>query len=197
MMEAQTIFDTLKEQFGDAVIELQQPEIEPIIRIAPESLMEIAEFVKSNADFQCDYMMCLTGVDLPPPPPPKPKKKKKTDDEDAPVEEAPPAEPEPEPIYECAVLYHLYSMTHRHRVTLKVQMPREDAHVASVTALWQAADWHEREAYDLIGVVFDGHPNLTRILLPDDWEGHPLQKDYKQQEYYDIEGTPVQVPRGW
>jgi NADH-quinone oxidoreductase subunit C len=82
------------------------------------------------------------------------------------------------------VVYHLYSTTLTHKLTLKVIVPRDNPHVATVERVWRTADWHEREAYDLIGVVFDGHRDLRRILLPDDWEGHPLRKDYQVPEYY-------------
>lgn len=79
------------------------------------------------------------------------------------------------------VAYHLHSLTHRHRICIKVDLPREPgaARLPSVVGVWPAADWHEREAYDLVGMTFEGHPDLRRILLPDDWEGHPLRKDYQ------------------
>lgn len=82
------------------------------------------------------------------------------------------------------VVYHLASMSKRHKITLKTEVPKEDPKVPSVASIWRTADWHEREAYDLVGVVFEGHPDLRRILLPYDWEGHPLQKDYKVPEFY-------------
>ncbi len=82
------------------------------------------------------------------------------------------------------VVYHLYSMTNKHKLTVKVTVPKDNPVVASVEKVWRTADWHEREAFDLIGVVFDGHRDLRRILLPDDWEGHPLRKDYTVPEYY-------------
>ena len=75
------------------------------------------------------------------------------------------------------VVYELRSIEHRHRIRLKVGLPADDVHVPSVTPLFPTADWHERETYDLFGIVFDGHPDLDRILMPDDWEGHPLRKD--------------------
>lgn len=81
-------------------------------------------------------------------------------------------------------VYHLYSMTRKHKATLAVRVPKTDPRVPSVEKVWRSADWHEREAWDLIGVVFEGHRDLRRILCPYDWEGHPLQKDYKQPEFY-------------
>jgi NADH-quinone oxidoreductase subunit C len=84
------------------------------------------------------------------------------------------------------VSYHLTSMTYRRLVRLEVAVPAEDPHVASVTSVYPTADWQERETYDMFGVVFEGHPNLTRILMPDDWEGHPQRKDYP------LGGVPVE-----
>lgn len=82
------------------------------------------------------------------------------------------------------VAYSLFSYAKRHRITLKVRVPRDNARVPSVESLWKTANWHEREAYDLMGIVFTGHPNLTRILCPEDWVGYPLRKDYKFPEEY-------------
>jgi NADH-quinone oxidoreductase subunit C len=90
-----------------------------------------------------------------------------------------------------AVAYHLHSMRHRHRICIKVDLPRDlgAARLPSVVSVWPAANWHEREAYDLFGIVFEGHPDLRRILLPDDWAGHPLRKDYEfPREWH---GIPV------
>ncbi len=82
------------------------------------------------------------------------------------------------------VVYHLHSMTKKNKVTLKVKVPKENPKVRSVEKVWRTADWHEREAFDLVGLVFEGHSDLRRILCPYDWVGHPLQKDYKQPEFY-------------
>ncbi|MBG0966957.1 NADH-quinone oxidoreductase subunit C [Bacillus sp. SRB1LM] len=82
------------------------------------------------------------------------------------------------------VYVHLFSYGKKQSVAVKVKLDREAPQVESVTALWKGADWPEREAYDLLGIVFKGHPNLSRILMPDDWIGHPLRKDY---EPYDVE----------
>ena len=85
------------------------------------------------------------------------------------------------------VVYHLHSLLHDHKVTLKVELSRDNPKLPSVSGVWKAANWHEREAYDMYGIVFDDHPDLRRILLPDDWEGFPLRKDYVVAEKY----------RGW
>ena len=77
------------------------------------------------------------------------------------------------------VIYNFYSLELDHYLCIKVKTPRSNPKVVSLQPIWKTADWHEREAYDLLGIEFVGHPNLTRILLEDDWEGHPLRKDYK------------------
>jgi len=82
------------------------------------------------------------------------------------------------------VVYHLCSMTKRHKITLKAEIPATAPEIPSVTTVWPAAGWHEREAYDMFGIVFTGHPELRRILLPDDYPGHPLRKDFKVPEFY-------------
>lgn len=88
------------------------------------------------------------------------------------------------------VLYHLRSMHHHRLLPVKVVLPADAPVVDSVADVWPAADWHERETYDLVGITFTGHPNLKRILLPDDWEGHPLRKDYEfPTEYHGIDCT--------
>lgn len=80
------------------------------------------------------------------------------------------------------LVYHLYSIPHKHYVTIKVRVEKDDPTVPSVATLWRAADWQEREVYDMFGVKFDGHSNLRRILLDDDWEGFPLRKDFQEEE---------------
>jgi NADH-quinone oxidoreductase subunit C len=89
--------------------------------------------------------------------------------------------PEEEPRF--AVNYHLFSTTKYHRLRLKVLLNEDDAHVPTVTSVWRTANWHERETFDLLGVIFDGHPDLRRILLPDDWQGHALRKDFPLRGY--------------
>jgi NADH-quinone oxidoreductase subunit C len=83
------------------------------------------------------------------------------------------------------LVYHLYSYTCRHQTVLKVDLPRDNPKIASVEDIWKVANWFEREIFDLFGVIFEGHSDLRRILLPEDWEGYPLRKDYIEQEEYD------------
>ena len=87
---------------------------------------------------------------------------------------------------ELHAVYHLLSMTHNRRIRLEVTAPDNDPHIPSVVAIYPTADWHERETYDFFGIIFDGHPALTRILMPDDWPGHPQRKDYP------LGGVPVE-----
>jgi len=82
------------------------------------------------------------------------------------------------------VVYVVYSMKHHHRYTLKCRLPRENPALHTVESVWGVANWHEREAYDMFGVVFGGHSDPRRILCPDDWEGYPLRKDYKMPTRY-------------
>ena len=82
------------------------------------------------------------------------------------------------------VVYHLLSYRHRHSIVLKVQLDRAAPSIATVEGVWKTANWFEREVYDLFGVTFVGHPDLRRIMLPDDWIGHPLRKDYQETGGY-------------
>jgi len=91
---------------------------------------------------------------------------------------------------ELHVVYHLASMTHNRRIRLEVTAPDDDPHVPSVVPIYPTADWQEREAWDMFGLQFDGHPALTRILMPDDWPGHPQRKDYP------LGGIPVEYKGG-
>ena len=89
--------------------------------------------------------------------------------------------PEEDPRFE--VNYHLFSTTHYNRLRLKVLLSEDEPTVTTVSTLWKTANWHERETYDLLGVIFDGHPDLRRILLPSDFDGHALRKDYPLRGY--------------
>ena len=98
-------------------------------------------------------------------------------------------------------VYHLLSMTYRRRIRLEVAVSVDDPHVPSVVDVWPTADWHERETWDFFGIVFDGHPGLTRIEMPDDWEGHPQRKDYPlggiPVDYKGAQIPPPDQRRAW
>ena len=94
------------------------------------------------------------------------------------------------------VAYNLHSMDILHKLEVRIEVLREGGSIFSVANIWRTADWHEREVYDLFGIMFEGHPDMRRILLPVDWEGHPLLKDYTTPDYY--RGIPVpKDKRGW
>jgi NADH-quinone oxidoreductase subunit C len=82
------------------------------------------------------------------------------------------------------VIYHLYSIPYQKSISIGVSLNDQEAHLPSICTVWKGADWHERETFDLFGVRFDEHPDLRRILLPSNWEGHPMRKDYEQQETF-------------
>jgi len=91
---------------------------------------------------------------------------------------------------ELHAVYHFLSMTHNRRLRIEVSAPDSDPHIPSLVALYPTCDWHERETWDMFGIVFDGHPALARILMPDDWPGHPQRKDYP------LGGIPVEYKGG-
>lgn len=90
------------------------------------------------------------------------------------------------------VVYHLWSYARRHGCVVKVTLPRAKPELPSVAGIWRTADWHEREQFDLLGVIFAGHPDLRRIMMPDDWPGHPMRKDYVEAAEY--RGMPTTRP---
>jgi NADH-quinone oxidoreductase subunit C len=96
---------------------------------------------------------------------------------------------------DLGVVYNLHSIELDQRITVRVLLPRDNPNLPSVETVWRTADWHEREAYDLFGIQFDGHRDLRRILCPDDWQGYPLRKDYIVQEYY--HGIRVPYQEDW
>jgi NADH-quinone oxidoreductase subunit C len=90
------------------------------------------------------------------------------------------------------VVYHVFSYTLKHRVVLKAFLDRDDPVMPTLVNVWSVANWQERECFDLLGVLFEGHPDLRRLLMPDDWEGHPLRKDFEEKE--DYHGIPTVRP---
>jgi NADH-quinone oxidoreductase subunit C len=173
-MSPQEIAERLRARFPQWVGGGDAAAMDPWIEVAPAGLLEVCRLLRDDPQLQFNMLHLITGVDYFQP--------------DAKLA----AKCEWQPHFE--VVYHLSSMVHRHRLTLKVVLPRwkDDApgalpEVPSVSGLWSTANWHEREVYDLSGVRFIGHPDLRRILCPEDWVGHPLRKDYEMPaEYHGI-----------
>jgi NADH-quinone oxidoreductase subunit C len=166
----------LEEKFGARIKAKNAEAIDPYIVVASADLVDVARFLRDDSRLRFELLNCISGVDYLELDPKK----------------APKAGYDPH----TEIVYHLSSFTHRHRFVLKVILPRwkdnktgELPEVPSVTSIWRTADWHEREVYDLSGVWFTGHPELRRILLSEDWVGHPLRKDYEfPLEYHGIRG---------
>jgi NADH-quinone oxidoreductase subunit C len=165
----------LEQQFGSAITGKKLDALDPFVTVEPMKLVEICAFLRDDPRLKFALLNDITGVDY-----------LETD-----AKKAVKAGFEPH----LEVLYHMSSFAFPgRRFTVKLVLPRwkENApgqlpEVPSVSGVWKTADWHEREVYDLVGVFFTGHPNLVRILLNDDWIGHPLRKDYEfPLEYHGI-----------
>jgi NADH-quinone oxidoreductase subunit C len=175
-MTSAEILAILEQQFGERIKSKKADAMDPWVAVEPGDLVAVCRFLRDDSRLRFDLLNCVSGVDYLEP--------------DA--KKAPKAGFDPH----LEVVYHLSSVAHRHRFVLKVNLPRWKDNkpgalpeVPSVASLWATADWHEREVYDLCGVCFAGHPDLTRILLSEDWVGHPLRKDYEfPLEYHGIRG---------
>jgi NADH-quinone oxidoreductase subunit C len=176
MMTAVEIIAVLDQKFGANIKDKKPDALDPYIVVDAADLFDVCSFLRDDSRLRFEFLNCISGVDYLEPD----------------TKKAPKAGFEPH----LEVVYHLSSFTHRHRFVVKVMLPRwkdgkpgELPEVPSVVALWRTADWHEREVYDLSGVWFTGHPDPHRILLADDWIGHPLRKDYEfPLEYHGIRG---------
>ena len=146
-----------------AVQDVQLEGLQPALYIHSDYLVDVCRFLRDDKRYYFDFLSDIAAADY-----------------------------HPEGYFE--VVYHLASIPYQTQLTLKVKLPAERStdtlpELPSVSEVWKTAEWHEREAYDLMGIFFTGHPDLRRILMPDDWEGFPLRKDYEDPESY--HGIPI------
>lgn len=169
MKNPDEIFEILKKEFDEAILGLdKETPTEPIISVDPMQIHKVGAFLRENTELKFDSLMVLSGVD-------DANGTKAKDDDGTDVITG----------GTLSVYYHLHSTILKHKITIKVSTPREDPKVESVYNVWRTSDWHEREAFDMFGIIFNNHPDLRRILMPYDWEaGYPLRKDYKNPEFY-------------
>ncbi len=154
-MDTKEIHQTLSEKFDtDKILIVNEKSYQPALQIPVDIFSNVCQFLYEDELFFFDFLACLTGIDN--------GIEKNT----------------------MEVIYHLTSIPYQKSIILKVILPREKPSIPSMSGIWQTANWHEREAFDLIGIQFENHPDLRRILLPQDWEGHPLRKDYQEQALY-------------
>jgi len=159
-MSFEDIKQILIDKFGADVIEGEETTgLQPALLIAPDQIVDVCLELRNNSKTYFDFLSCITGVDYG-------------------VETG-----------RFGVVYHLASIPYQLQLTLKISKTYDryeggEPSFKSIISVYRTADWHEREAYDLVGIFFEGHPDLRRILLPDDWEGYPLRKDYKTADFY-------------
>ena len=149
----------LREALGDAIESDQMVRGQLVLRVGRERLVEVCTLLRDDPQLRFEHLADVTAVDY------------LLYDPDG----GPPGEGRT-PRFD--VVYHLYSIGRGHRLRLKVAVDEADPVVPSLVGVWPAANWGERETYDMYGLQFSGHPNLTRILMPEEWQGHPLRKDY-------------------
>ena len=140
--------DLIMDNFGGGITGVTTAHDEITVAATRDILIPLLRFLKEREEFAFDFLTDLCGVDYLPASP------------------------------RFQIVYHLYSLKHKHRLRVKVAVEENDPVVDSCISLWAGADWHERECFDLFGIIFKGHPNLQRILLPTDFVGHPLRKDF-------------------
>ena len=147
-MQTQDPVEAIKAALPGALQDVVEFRGETTLYIEPSQIAAVGALLRDADGLRYNFLVDVTGVDNYP---------------DAP---------------RFAVCYHLYSMLYNRMLRLKVRLPEDDPVVPTVTPVWPTANWQEREAYDMFGIVFEGHPDLRRILMTEDWEGHPLRKDY-------------------
>ncbi len=147
-MEANITINKLKARFAESIVDAHSYRGDDTAIVKKEALLDIFMFLRDDKELLYNFMMDLTAVDY----------------------------LGKEPRFE--VVYHLYSLAYNRRVRIKTKVSESECSVDSIVSIWPSANWFEREAFDLYGIVFKEHPNLSRILLYDSFQGHPLRKDY-------------------
>jgi len=147
-MESMAIARALESEFSTDVVEVTTFRDQVAVTVSPDKIGAICRWLHDEPRIVMDFLSDLCAVDF----------------------------PERELRFE--VVYNLYSIAHQHRIRIKTRLPENELSVDSVVSVWKAADWFEREAFDLFGIEFRNHPDLRRLLLPDNWKGYPLRKDY-------------------
>jgi NADH-quinone oxidoreductase subunit C len=148
-MDPAEIAEKIKEKFPDEVVDVTNFRDQVSVIVKKGRIVDICRYLHDDPLLLFDHLQDLCGVDY---------------------------HAKKDPRFE--VVYNLYSIRHHHKIRIRAQVPENDPNIRTVTAIWVGANWHERECFDMFGIVFKGHPDLRRILLPEDWEGYPLRKDY-------------------
>lgn len=159
---AKLVVDAVKARFEEAVVSDHAFRGDETIVVRRDDLLEVLQFLRDDPRLDFALPVDVTAVDY---------------------------LGWKEPRFE--VVYHLLSLSKRHRIRVKVEVPEDDCVVPTAIAIWPGVDWFEREAWDMYGIVFDGHPKLKRILLYEEFEGHPLRKDYPQRGYQPLMPLPT------
>jgi NADH-quinone oxidoreductase subunit C len=148
-MSDTNIIDKIKASFSDAVVESHTFRGDQTVTVKKESVLEVIKFLRDDPDLAFNFLMDITAVDY----------------------------LEGKPV-RFEVVYHLYSLQFNYRIRVKAPVAEEDCKIDTVVPLYKTANWYEREIWDLYGIKFNDHPNMTRILLYEGFKGHPLRKDY-------------------
>jgi NADH-quinone oxidoreductase subunit C len=143
------IAEKVKENFPEQVVEVTEFKGQVSVIVKRDQIVPILKYLHDDPLLSLDHLQDLTAVDY---------LKKK--------------------VVRFEVVYNLYSIKYRHQIRIRAQVPDNNPSISSVVPIWAGANWHERECYDMFGITFSGHPDLRRILMPEDWEGYPLRKDY-------------------
>ena len=148
-MEPLQVVEFLREEFSDAILDQEEFRGQMTLYVEKDAIVKICRYLHDEPSMAFQYFRDVTAVDW--------------------LDKRSPR---------FEVVYHLYSIKYKEMIRLKCKVDEKDLTIDTVTSIWSGANWHERECFDLFGITFKGHPDHRRILMPDDWNGHPLRKDY-------------------